>query len=110
MTDLGDNLNLKPVVDAPTKGKRMGHLGFQPTRRIMLDEDANIPPTGLFVSVNGYGYLLKVGVPIDAPLPVIETLNNAVVNMPLVDPDTLQYKGSRERRRFSFRYLDDKAA
>lgn len=110
MTDLGDNLSTavtKPAL--PRSGKQMGPKSISSkTRRIMIEEHPDIPPTGLFVGVNGYGYLIKAGVPIDCPISVIEVLDNAIVNMPVVNPSTLQVTGSRERRRFTYRELHDR--
>lgn len=109
---LGDNLTPQAGLPPPAlrQGKNMGpaHIANK-TRRIMVEEDPDIPPTGLFVGVNGYGYLLKPGVVIDAPLAVIEVLDNAIVSVPTVNPHTLQITGSRERRRFSYRNMSSTA-
>ena len=108
MADLGDNLSPQKGEPAPLRqGKNMGpkHIASK-TRRIMIEENDTIPPTGLFVGINGYSYLIKAGVVIDCPLAVIEVLNNAVITVPVVDPDTLKITGNRERLRFSYRNMD----
>lgn len=108
MANLGDNLTVQKGDPPPAKrqGKNMGPLGaMAKTRRIMLDENADIPPTGLYVGVNGYGYLLKPGVVIDAPEAVIEVLDNAIISVPVVNPQTLQVAGHRERMRFTYRNM-----
>jgi hypothetical protein len=108
MVDLGNNLSPQDGAPPPARrqGKNMGPLRGQKTQRIMVEESSEIPPTGLFVGVNGYGYMIKPGVVIDAPMAVIEVLNNAIITVPIVNPDTLQITGTRSRRRFSYRSME----
>lgn len=71
--------------------------------RIILEENDDIPPTGLFVSVNGRPYLIRPGEPVDVPQSVVEVLENASYASPQKDTATNQVIGYRERMRFPFR-------
>jgi len=75
------------------------------TTRIILEENDDIPPTGLFVSLNGRAYLIKPGEEVDLPNPVLEILENAVMSTPRVDPQTQQVIGYKNRMRYPFRYV-----
>lgn len=77
-----------------TKGDRV---------RIILEENPDIPPTGQFVGLNGIGYILRPGEPIEVPLGVKEILDNAVMDVPQVDPSTQQIIGTRQRMRYPYR-------
>lgn len=70
--------------------------------KIILSENDEIPPTGLFVGLNGRGYLLRPGEEIDVPVGVLEILENAVTSVPQVDPSTRQVVGYRNRLRYPF--------
>jgi len=50
--------------------------------KIILEENDNIPPTGLFIGINGRSYLLRAGEEVDVPVEVIEVLNDAVEDVP----------------------------
>lgn len=71
--------------------------------RILLEENQDIPPTGQFIGHNGNSYLLKPGVWVDVPMPIIEILNNAVAKVPERDPQTQQIIGWREKMRYPYR-------
>lgn len=70
--------------------------------RIMLQPHDDIPPTGLFLGHNGASYLLKTGVWVDVPIPILEILDNAVKMIPDVDPLTRRVVGWRPSLRFSY--------
>jgi hypothetical protein len=74
--------------------------------KIILEEDAAIPPIGLFISANGKPYLLMAGVEAQVPLEVISVLNDAVTSVPVVDPQTQRVTGYRPRLRFPYRRID----
>lgn len=75
------------------------------TLRVILEEAEEIPPIGLYVGVNGKGFLIKPGVEVDLPMEVIGVLNNAVQSSPIVDPETQQVTGWRERMRYPYRLV-----
>jgi len=96
-TELGSNISAPELkAKGVTKPK---------TVRIVLEENDNIPPTGLFVGENGRGYLIRAGEEVDLPLGVIEILTNAVTSVPTVDPQSLQVVGYREKSLYPFRIV-----
>lgn len=46
--------------------------------RIIIHESAKIPREGLFLSLNGFAFLVKPGVEIDLPRPVREMLDTRI--------------------------------
>ena len=75
----------------------------QPKRiRIVLQDNENIPPTGLFMCVNGATYIIQTGREVDVPPLLCEVLDQAVTSVPVVDPITKQVKGFRDRLRFPY--------
>ena len=74
---------------------------------IQLEPSDDIPPTGLYVGHNGRGYLIETGKPVRVPWFIKGILDDAVQNMPEVDPTTRQISGHRERRRFDYRLVDE---
>lgn len=70
---------------------------------IILEDNESIPPTGLFIGHNGVGFMLKAGVPAEVPVELLEILNHAEYNAPVVDPSTKQIIEYRPRLRFSYR-------
>ncbi len=89
---------------APVPGKSRKSVGMPDRVKIILEENDDIPPTGLFVGVNGRGYLLKPGEEIEVPQAVVEVLENAVTSAPLRDGGQ-QLIGYRDRMRFPFRRM-----
>jgi len=76
------------------------------TVRIQLEENDDIPPTGLYVGHNGKGYLIEVGKPVDVPKHIVEILDNAVMSSPTIDPGSRQVVGYKDRMRYPYRRLD----
>ena len=76
------------------------------TTRIVLEENDNIPPTGLFVGDNGRGYLIRPGEEVDVPAGVLEILGNAIVSVPTIDPQSLQVIGYRSKMMYPFRIVN----
>ena len=74
--------------------------------RIILEEDSAIPPVGLFIGANGKTYILMAGVEAQVPREVLSVLDDAVVSMPVVDPQSQRVTGYRSRLRFPYRRLD----
>ena len=80
--------------------------GMPKTRRIVLEENDLIPPTGLFIGVNGRSYKLLPGYEADVPLGVIDVLKNAIVSMPVTEASSRRVTGYRDRMRYPFRYVE----
>lgn len=73
--------------------------------KILIEEHEDIPPNGLYVGVNGRGYLIRAGVPVDVPLAVLDVLEHAEMSRPIVDPVTRRVTGYVQRLRYPFRKL-----
>ena len=70
---------------------------------IVLQESAHIQRgQGQFFGINGAGFLLKPGKKAYVPKGIVDILENAVEDIPDVDPDTLQVVGWRQRLRFPY--------
>jgi hypothetical protein len=78
-------------------------LGMPDRVWIVLDDNDDIPPTGLFLGHNGTGYIIQTGVPVPVPEFILGILDDAVMAAPLIDPKTLQVKGYRPRPRYTYR-------
>ena len=89
---------LKEVLPGPS------HPGVDRVR-IQLEESDNIPPTGQFFGINGRSYMLKPGIPADVPKELINVLNDAVQDVPEVDPFTQQIIGYRKKLRYPYRVV-----
>jgi hypothetical protein len=99
-------VRMEPAVvrDAP-KRKKVEAVITEPRVRIQLEENVDIPPTGLFLGAQGTGYILKPGIPALVPLSVVNILDTAIMSTPIIDPQTQQVTGFRDRLRFSYRVL-----
>lgn len=97
--------NLKPL-----KAAKQAPIGMPETVRIAIEENDSIPPTGLFVGLNGRGYLIRPGEEVNVPPGVIEILDNAVMEAPIVDPSTKRVVGYRKRLRYPYRRVSEKEA
>lgn len=100
MTDqeLGSNIE----AEAPAAPKRKT-VAKPETVKIILEENDEIPPTGLFVGLNGRGYLIRAGEEVTVPSGVAEILEHAITSVPQMDPQTRQVVGYRDRMRYPFR-------
>ena len=94
-----------PKAKAKPKAQTAAPAPAKPADRvkIVLEENDNIPPTGLFIGVNGKGYLLKPGEEALVPEGVLNVLKDAIISVPVVDPRTAQVVGYRNRMRYPYR-------
>lgn len=71
---------------------------------IMLEESDDIPPTGLFLGVNGRSYMIRPGEEAEVPEEVVHCLNDAVMATPKTDQqgNVIDY---RNRLRFPYRII-----
>ena len=93
---LGDNLT-------PLKT-----TGMPKVTTIILDENDDIPPTGLFVGHNGRSFMIRPGYEVDVPDEVLEILDHAVGKVPVVDPMSKKVVDYRKRHRFPYRVIRHK--
>lgn len=100
---LGSNLETKP--DKPAKPARAAKkaVGMPEAVWIILEENDDIPPTGLFLGHNGDSYLIRTGEPLLVPLKVIGILDDAIKTVPITDPGTMRVIGYRDRMRYPYR-------
>jgi hypothetical protein len=103
---LGSNIEpVKPTPAARTPKAKTAPVGMPQTVRIVIEENDSIPPTGLFVGLNGKGYLIRPGEEVNVPRGVMEILDNAVMSAPQIDPGTRRVVGYRERMRYPYRVI-----
>lgn len=74
--------------------------------RVVIDESPEIPPTGLFVQINGDSYMIRAGEEVTVPDFLLDHLDNCIVGQPVVDPMTARVVGYRERKRITYQMLD----
>lgn len=77
-----------------------------PSVAIILSENEEIPPTGLYVGLNGKGYLIRPGERVVVPKGVVDILQNAIMSGPVQDPATKQVVGYRDRMRYPFQLVN----
>lgn len=117
MAKLGDNISdamtdkpriqrAKPAV-APDLPDLPAEVRVATVKRvaIMLEENDNIPPTGLFIGCNGNSYMLRPGIRVNALPELLEVLDNAVMSTAIMDPSTQRVVGYRDKLRYPYRIL-----
>lgn len=101
MTDTEMGTNIEPEI----KVRRAKPI-VPDTIRIVVEENDDIPPTGLFLGHNGKGYMIRPGEPVDVPKHIVEILDHAVMSSPQIDPGTKQVVGYRERMKYPYRIVN----
>lgn len=76
-----------------------------PMTWIVLEENTDIPPTGLPISHNGNPFIIKPGEPVEVYDFLLEILDHAVQSGPVIHPSTGQVIGYRDRQRFPYRRI-----
>lgn len=96
--------SLKGAASTRSKGARKSRVEGDDKRTwIVLEDNPDIPPTGLPLGHNGNTYIIMPGEPVHAPDFLLEVLDHAVMSTPLIDGNTKQVIGHRERHRFPYR-------
>lgn len=72
---------------------------------IVLEENPDIPPTGLFLSHNGDSVMIVAGEPVFVHKKYIEILDQAETSVPHIDPSTQKVLSHRKRLRFPYRVV-----
>lgn len=72
--------------------------------KIILEENDEIPPGGQFFGINGTGYMVKPGVPVEVPEFIVGVIETAVITKPVLDENN-RVVGHREVPRFPFRLV-----
>jgi hypothetical protein len=120
MAKLGDNLSVQQGSPPPRAPLMEGVVAVKRRRRaqpevqaapvntgrtwIVLEENIDIPPTGLYVSGNGHSYMIRAGEEVFVPNLVIEILNNAITMVPVLD-QSQKVVGHRKKMRFPYRLI-----
>jgi len=99
-------ITMEPAVVREAPAPRKVEVAVEgPRVRIILEDNEHIPPTGLFFGAQGVGYMLKANMAADVPPSIINILDSAIMATPIVDPDTMQITGYRDRLRFPYRVV-----
>lgn len=103
LDDLGSNIDQPIKVQRKRKEAAPQADAPEERVRIILDDNEDIPPIGAFFGVNGVGYIIKPNMEVNVPISVIRVIDNAVMEVPEIDPETKQVIGYRTKRRYSYR-------
>lgn len=88
--------------DRTFTSKEIKAQGLPEMTRIILEENPDIPPTGLFLGHNGRGYMIKPGEEVDVPNFLLGILDDAVAATPVMG-DGQKVVGYRNRSRYPYR-------
>lgn len=88
----------QPLPEPPTRPKDERRV------RIILEDNDQIPPGGQFIGVDGTPYLMQANVEVEAPIGILDVLDNAIMSVPVLDGD-MSVVGYRDRLRFPYRVV-----
>jgi hypothetical protein len=101
--DSGEEVVVTKLVDAP-KPKKQAAAPVARRTRIILEDSAEISPSGQFFGADGVGFMLRPGEEADVPDSILNILDTAVMSVPIKDgSDTVV--GYRDRLRFPYRVI-----
>lgn len=103
-TELGSNLFSEPVPASKPRKAAAKNVSKADTDRtwIVVEENEDIPPTGLPLSVNGEACMVFPGEAVHLQNRYKEVLDHAIISVPQRDSSE-RVVGSRERHRFPYR-------
>jgi hypothetical protein len=85
--------------------KKLGHAKDGRRVTIVLEDSADIPPTGLFVGHNGTSYIIKTGEVVSVPAGVMGILRDAIVMKPVLGFNNKFNGATKRTQRFAFQVL-----
>lgn len=91
----------EPAQTVPRKGWKPAKVSNAMVD-IVVSENEDIPPTGLFIGLNGKGWLIRPGEKVSVPQGIVDILDNAITSVPQVDPGSRQVVGYRDRMRYPY--------
>ena len=97
-----------PVVEKAVKETKYAWQKRYPEAkavRVVFEESEEIPPTGLFIQINGDPFVVVAGEEVEVPDFLLAHMDNAVKGVPVMDPSTQQVVGFRNRTRFPYRII-----
>ncbi len=92
-------------VRATQATKTAGYAG-EKKYKIVLEDNAEIPPGGQFISGDGRTFKLQSGVEVEVPEVILNVLETSMTSIPVMN-DERQVIGYRDRLRFPFRHVRD---
>jgi hypothetical protein len=105
------NLELSGVIDTPGESKAViaaAKTASQIKRfKIVLEDNENAPPGGVFVGCDGVGYLIQPGMEVEVPESVLNVLDDAIMSVPMVDLGR-RVVGYKDRLRFPYRLVQER--
>lgn len=98
-----------PSVTAPARVIKYAWQKRYPEAKLVkavFEENPEIPPTGLFVQINGDPFVIVAGEEVEVPDFLLSHMDNAVTGVPVFNPQTAQVIGYRNRTRFPYRVIE----
>lgn len=77
--------------------------------KVIFEENTEIPPTGLFIGINDEQFFVVAGEEVEVPDFLLKHMDNAVMGVPVFNPQTQQVIGYRNKTRFPYRVVEREA-